>query len=133
MQLRRAPNTRLSIAFAASVLVAVWAGVAWRLWFTDRVTFEGPLRQGSLRCADECHFDFVVEAYGGTRVRADTCIMPDTLRDWPGHPVHTMIAGTWEGERRLRASALFVKSNGWNGSKPSGGRPPSCFVPPAQR
>jgi hypothetical protein len=144
---KRAKSSKPTIVFALSVLFAVWAGVAWRLWLTDRVTFEGPLRQGSLRCDDECHFDFVVEAYGGTRVRAETCIMPDALRDWPGRPVRAMIAGTWEGQRRFKATALFVRSNaGWpvvkqrpvssiTGAKGAAatGRPPACFVPPERQ
>ena len=107
--------------------------MAWRLWFTDRLTLEGPMREGSLRCADECHFDFVLELDGGARVRADTCIMPDTLRDWPGHPVQVMVAGSWEGEKRLHATALLTKSGYWSGAKPSGGRPAACFVPPERR
>ena len=132
MQAKRS-TWRRSIAWAIGVTAVVWGGVAWRLWLTERVSIEGQLRAGSLRCRDECHFDFVIEGRPATSVRADTCIMPDALRDWPGRPVNVMTAGKWEGQSRLKATALLVKDGYRGGPKPSGGRPPECFVPPAER
>ena len=110
-----------------TVALLILGGLLWRS--KDRVRVEGKLREGSLRCDDECHFELVVEGSPETRVRVETCIMPSTLRDWPGVPLHVMAAGRWEGPQRLLATALFTKESYAQGPKGSSGRPPSCFVP----
>lgn len=115
-------------------LVVVIALIATGLWYRSRgrVEIEGKLREGSLRCDDECHFELVLEGAPETRVRVESCIMPDTLRDWPGKPVHVMAAGRWEGERQLLATALLTQEGYTKEPKPSSGRPPSCFIPAAR-
>lgn len=124
-------NARRSLALAAAVVALLGAGLAWRTWGSGRVTLEGKLREGSLRCIDACHFELVLEGEPEVTVRADTCIMPDTLRDWPGRAVHVLAAGRWEGPARLHASSLFTREGYWQGQKPSGGRPEACFIPAA--
>ena len=131
MPASRATTSKLSLLAVLAVLLAIAGGLMWRA--KGRVELEGKLREGSLRCDDECHFELVVEGQPETRVRVDTCIMPDTLRDWPGVPLHLMVAGKWEGERRLHASALLTQEGYRQGPKSSSGRPPSCFIPGEQR
>jgi hypothetical protein len=118
---------------ALLALLALIAVIAAGLWLRsrDRVEIEGKLREGSLRCDDECHFELVLEGQPETRVRVETCIMPEALRDWPGTPVHVMAAGRWQGERQLLATALLTREglSREGKSSPSPGRPPSCFVP----
>jgi hypothetical protein len=128
-----ATRWKRQLGLAGLALVVVYAGVAWRLSSRGPVTLEGRLRPGSLRCDDECHFELTLETRGGTRVRVDECLMPDTLRDWPGKPLDVLAAGRWEGERVLRATFLATKQGHSDGAKPSSGRPPACFVPPARR
>lgn len=111
-----------------ALLAAIALGLAWRS--RGRVELEGKLREGSLTCRDACHFELVLETAPETLVQVDTCIMPDALRDWPGVPVHVMVAGSWTGQGRLKASALLTKQGHYEGPKPSSGRPPACFVPP---
>jgi hypothetical protein len=127
---RLSPITKYA---ALGVMLVIGAGVAHRLWFSSDVKLQGKLREGSHSCTDECHFSFVLEVGGGTEVLADTCIMPDTLRDWPGRPVELMVAGKPDGKRRVRATFLATKQGYRDGLKPSSGRPASCFVPPARR
>jgi hypothetical protein len=108
-------------------MVAIAAGLAWRS--QGRAEVEGQLREGSLRCQNACKFELVLETSPATIVHVDSCIMPDTLRDWPGVPVHLMAAGTWQSEGRLHATALLTREGHYEGPKPSSGRPPECFIP----
>lgn len=110
------------------LLVAIASGLAWRS--QGRVEVEGRLIEGSLRCRDACHFELVLETAPQTVVQVASCIMPETLRDWPGVPVHVMAAGKWTSEGRLAATALLTREGHYKGPKPSSGRPPECFVPP---
>ena len=112
-----------------ALVTGIVLALAWR--GKGRVEVEGKLREGSLRCRDACHFELVLETSPPTMVQVDSCIMPETLRDWPGVPVHVMAAGTWQnGESRLAATALLTREGHYKGPKPSSGRPPECFVPP---
>jgi hypothetical protein len=125
--LLRPKTSKLVWLLPLALLAAIALGLGWRS--RGRVELEGKLREGSLRCRDACHFELVLETSPETLVQADSCIMPDTLRDWPGVPVHVMAAGKWVGERRLKATALLTKQSHYEGPKPSSGRPPACFVP----
>jgi hypothetical protein len=125
-------GSKRALGLAGLVLAVVWGGVAWRLGPHGDVTLEGTLRPGSLRCEDECHFELTLETNGGTRVLVDQCIMPGTLRDFPGASVDVLAAGRWEGERRLRATFLATKGGYVSGPQAASGRPPACFVPAAR-
>lgn len=124
----RRRTSKLVWLLPLALLAAIALGLAWR--GQGRVELEGKLREGSLRCRDACHFELVLETSPATLVQANSCIMPDTLRDWPGVPVQVMVAGKWVGEGRLEATALLTKQGHYRGPKPSSGRPPACFVPP---
>ena len=124
----RPKTSKLVWLLPLALLAAIALGLGWRS--RGRVELEGKLREGSLRCRDACQFELVLETSPETLVQADSCIMPDTLRDWPGVPVHVMAAGSWVGEGRFKGTALLTKQSHYKGRKPSSGRPAACFVPP---
>lgn len=124
---RVAKLSKLVWVLPVAAIAAVVFGLAWRS--QGRAEVEGKLREGSLRCRDACSFELVLETSPATIVVVDSCIMPETLRDWPGVPVHVMAAGTWQSERRLHATALLTREGHYQGPKRSSGRPPECFIP----
>jgi hypothetical protein len=111
--------------------VLLGAAILSRVVTDERVTLEGTLREGSLRCTDACHFELVVTSDRERRVRVESCIMPDALRDWPGHPLRVMVAGTIRGGE-LVASSLLMRDGYVKDPPHSPGRPPECFIPSAK-
>jgi hypothetical protein len=116
-------KTIFALACAAGALAVVWGAVLWRMRHATQATIEGELRPGTLRCSDACHFEFTLEVGGGTQVKVEQCVLPDALRDLAG--VRVLAAGSWAGERSLRASHLFVTSRSAARSATSG-LPPGC-------
>lgn len=117
---------------AGLLLAGVWGGAAWRM-ARGPTTLEARLRPGSLRCQDECHFELTLEDRDGTRVRADECLLPDSLRDYPDQSIELLVAGHWQSDRSFKATFLATKHGRPSSVSSSSGRPPACFVPAPKR
>jgi cytochrome c-type biogenesis protein CcmE len=86
--------------------------VAERESLADRyVRVDGVLVSGTLRRRDEpCEYRFALEKNGATiDVRYPQCVVPDTLRDYPGVPVQVTAEGRLATEGHFEADQILAK------------------------
>jgi cytochrome c-type biogenesis protein CcmE len=86
--------------------------VAEREALSDRhVRVDGILVSGSLRRRDEpCEYRFALEKNGSRiDIRYPQCVVPDTLRDYPGVAVEVTAEGRLAGEGYFEADQILAK------------------------